>query len=520
MKKRMIAMLVALLMLALPVVSLADLSANTNAEGYPIVNETETFRIYAGRQVLDLSKSYNDKIASQLSEEETNIHIEWIESTDPTEQVNLMLASGDLPDAFMGSINEAQLLKNVERFIPLQDLIAEYAPNIQAGYDKYDLWPGQTMGDGNVYSLATSVYTGYDNWADGIPIINKAWLDKLGLEIPTTLDEFYDVLYAFRNEDPNGNGLKDEIPAAFCEVDWCTHLLEYAGSWGFTNYYKIENGEYIATPTLPEFREFLEFYNKCYQEGLIDPEGFSQTTQQHISKLREDKVGVVYTWTQDSVWDEEEAKNWVVLRPVAAPGFEGEARLSGRVEVFNGNRFGFAITTACENPEALVRWLDRQYESTENKLQWHLGEEGLLWRQAEDGTIYMNYPESTKTMSIENMKYTYGNMSYIPCLLFPGEIPEPDAEVSPSSAARKIMVDEVVDMIPTEGLPYRSAPAEKVVERDLIWTDLKAYLDSFVATSIIEGVTDASWQEHLDTVELYGLSEWTQWYQDFLDGKF
>ena len=82
------------------------------------------------------------------------------------------------------------------------------------------------------------------------------------------------------------------------------------------------------------------------------------------------------------------------------------------------------------------------------------------------------------------------------------------------------MVEEITPYIPDEALPVRSVSADKISERELIYTDLKAYLDGFVATSIMNGVTDADWEAHLANAEMYGISQWAQWYQDFIDNTF
>lgn len=497
---------------------LASTGAAALAE--PLTEEPVTFRIAIRRQVLDLSDNFNEKLAAQLAEADTNIHIDWMElvSDSTTERVNLMLASGDTPDAFVAVLTEQQVLKNTSQFVPLNDLIEQYAPNIKAQYDKVDgMWDKVTATDGNIYTLVTGAYTNPENWAGGIPVYNKAWLDKLGLECPTTMDEFYDVLVAVRDGDPNGNGIKDEIPLEFCENDWCTHFLEYGGFWGFTGYYKIEDGKFIATPLTDDFRAFLEYFHRLASEGLLDVEGFSQTNQQWQTKAKADRCFMFHTWTANGLFDEEMANEYEVFMPIKAG--TADPVITGEVNAFIANRFGFAISKTCENPELLLQWFDRQSADTRTKLIWRYGEEGLLWEMNDEG-IFMNYPEATAEMSVENMKYTYGNTDLIPAVLMPDEIPVPNAEKYPSAATRTKMVEAIIDYIPKEALPVRSAPAEKINERALIWADLQAYLDGFVATSVMNGLTDAQWEEHLQNAAAYGINEWAQWYQDFIDGVF
>ena len=373
------------------------------------------------------------------------------------------------------------------------------------------------MTDGNIYTLATGVYTNPENWAGGIPVINVAWLDKLGIEVPTTMDEFYNALVAVRDGDPNGNGQQDEIALEFCENDWCTHILEYGGFWGFTKYYKIEDGQFIATPLTDDFRAFLEYFHMLAEESLLDVEGFSQTNQQWQTKAKDDRCFMFYTWTANGLFDEETANEYQVFKPIKAG--EAEPVITGEVNAFSGNRFGFAISKTCSQPELMLQWFDRQSTDTKTKMEWRYGEEGLLWEMDGD-TVYMNYPEATEEMSVENMKYTYGNTDMIPALLMPNEIPMPNAEKSPTSAIRTNMVNEIQSCIPDEALPVRSVPADKISERELIYTDLEAYLDGFVATSIMNGITDAEWEAHLANAEMYGISQWAQWYQDYIDNKF
>lgn len=507
-----------LVSLILGVVLLAASCSFAIAE--PLTTEPVTFKIAIGRQVLDLSDNFNEKLAAKNAEADTGIHIDWVEliTDSSTERINLMLASGDMPDAFIATLDESQVSKNLSQFVVLNDLIADNAPNIKAQYDSLPgMWDKVTMTDGNIYTLATGAYTNPENWAGGIPVINTAWLKKLGLEVPTTMDEFYNVLVAVRDGDPNGNGQKDEIALEFCENDWCTHILEYGGFWGFTKYYKIEDGKFIATPLTDDFRAFLEYFHKLAQEGLLDVEGFSQTNQQWQTKAKDDRCFMFYTWTANGLFEEEKANEYEVFKPVQA----GTAApvVSGEVNAFSGNRFGFAISKTCSQPELMLKWFDRQNVDTATKMTWRFGEEGLLWERDGD-TVYMNYPQATEEMSVENMKYTYGNTDMIPAMLMPNEIPMPNAEKSPTSAIRTKMVEEITPYIPAEALPVRSVSADKISERELIYTDLKAYLDGFVATSIMNGVTDADWEAHLANAEMYGISQWAQWYQDFIDNTF
>ena len=155
--------------------------------------------------------------AYKKAEEATGVHIEWIpiSSADADDKVNIMLAS-DLPDAFLGLIGEGQIANNMDSFLDLNkdDLLKTNAPHVVSDYEKLSngldivTWP-----DGSIRSLMTGRQTSYENDAEGIMFINKEWLDNVGMDVPTNIDEFYEVMKAFHDQDANGNGdANDGIP--------------------------------------------------------------------------------------------------------------------------------------------------------------------------------------------------------------------------------------------------------------------------------------------------------------------
>lgn len=209
--------------------------SNVNAEGFPIVNEPITLR---GMVALNANvKDWNEHPALKRMEELTGIHIEWecVPDAGFTEKRNLAFASDDLPDIILrAKISPQEEMKYAAngQLVALDEYL-DYAPNLSALIEQDDaIRKGITMPDGHIYSCPQL------NKTEGNLIhhywINKTWLDNLGLEAPTTVDELYDVLVAFRDNDPNGNGQKDEIPYCVVGKDY-PHRMFYdlLGSWGF-----------------------------------------------------------------------------------------------------------------------------------------------------------------------------------------------------------------------------------------------------------------------------------------------
>lgn len=490
--------------------------------------------IAVNKRLSDKSESFNDKPIFKMAEEATGIHINWIEVDEAaaTEKTNIMLTS-DMPDAFLWLLNESQIATNLDLFYDLSEdgLLEKYAPNVLADYETMEngldmiTWP-----DGSIRSLITGNQVSRENDPDGIFVINKAWLDQLNMDIPETADEFYEVLCAFRDNDMNGNGdTTDEIPLEFCANNWAAKTMTLAGSFGIavhngnedSAYYKVEDGKVYPTMNTEECRAFLEYYHKLGQEGLLDLEGFSQTSDQFGTKIKEKVVGVFSGWTAMNYLSPEDAQDYVTLKPFKA--VDGVEPLEGGTkDRFSGFRFGLAASAEFENVPALLHWWNYMSSSTELKYTARLGERGQKWDFDEDGNVYEKVPEALpEGWTEEDFKNTYGIVDMSP-FIRKDEAPVLNKDLDPndSKVLRNKMVDEVFDMLPEEDVPVRIGDVDKVNERTFIEIELFNYLGNFVATSIVEGVTDESWQTHLDTLDALQYNEWIDWWQGFVDGEY
>lgn len=494
--------------------------------------EDYDYRIVVQRHALDKSEGYGTKIGAIEAEKRTGLKINYeeIEASMVSEKVGVMLGTGELPDAFINTVNQSQLTKNLPMFVCLDEyLTEENCPHLLKILEDYPVVrEAITQTDGHIYSLPTSMYVSPEDDGGSIQFINKAWLDKLNLKMPTTTEEFYEVCKAIKDGDPNGNGIADELPVLFTQNNWAAHFMFFMSPWGITEwtgggggYLKIDNGKVIFTPTLPEFRAGLEYWHRFAAEGLLDVEGFTMTNQQFYARLKE-YIGVSYRgWTPASNFDSETAKEFVALPPLTASDYPDIKPVQpGYWGYYRANNYGFAITQACKNPAELVKWYDAQNADTRIKMLWRLGEEGVLW-ELQDGVVYELWPESvTVDFTRENMKYSYGSYGNAPAFTLPYEVAQYHDDAPADATTRRKLVEVVKDYLLTEYFPSRPVDAEKIQERTFIETDLKAYLDNFVSDCVVNGIDDAKWEKHLTECQKYGADQWTQWYQDFLDKKF
>ncbi|MGO4542488.1 extracellular solute-binding protein [Paenibacillus sp. 2TAB19] len=218
------------------------------------------------------------------------LNFEVIPSDGAKEKRQISLASGDYPDAYIltgyvDQFTQTDVLKYGKQgvIVPLNDLIDEYAPNIKAAMESNaDLKAFNTAPDGNIYGLVAysqCFHCSYPNklW------LNTSWLEKLNLEMPTTPDQFREVLRAFKNDDPNGNGVKDEVPLSGSTEDFGVRVLPFLMN-GFVynddrNYLNLTNSKVESAAIKEEWKQGLAYAKSLYDEGLIDPGAFTQNAE-------------------------------------------------------------------------------------------------------------------------------------------------------------------------------------------------------------------------------------------------
>lgn len=244
----------------------------------------------------------------QKARELTNIHLvdqtvganmRTDENSGKTEALNLMLASGDLPD-IVGSSRIKDFVNQYGpegAFLPLNPLIAEHAPNLQAFLgERPEIAAAIQAADGNMY------YIPYlpDGKYGRAYFIRTDWLDALGLDMPQNVEEFEAVLRAFKTQDPNGNGLADEVP--YFARQW-PELIRLVTLWGgrssgsdtYHDFYI--DGDELKHPYAQEgYRDGIANLARWYEEGLIDAEVFTRGSSAREYLLSENLGGATHDW--------------------------------------------------------------------------------------------------------------------------------------------------------------------------------------------------------------------------------
>lgn len=139
--------------------------------------------------------------------------------------------------------------------------------------------------DGNIYGIpaADSGTTGHG--AASMKLwMNMDWLEKLGLDMPVTTEDFHSVLKAFKTQDPNGNNKQDEIPLTGAINTWNADpylfLLNAFDYYDNGTLLKLKDGKVSFCANTDGFKQGLKYIATLYNEGLIDPAAFTQNEQQ------------------------------------------------------------------------------------------------------------------------------------------------------------------------------------------------------------------------------------------------
>lgn len=490
-----------------------------NEEGLPIVKEPQTFTIAIKKEPLS-QNTMEEKECVIYTENQTNVHIKWIEIPESgwNEKVNVMFASGDLPDAFMGTVN---VMKYRDQLAPINEAIDQYAPNIQQIFkDVPEMRPALTTPDGNIYSLPTGDDNLQNQVGEGL-YINKTWLEKLGLDMPQTVDELYDVLTAFRDQDPNGNGVVDEIPLGITAANNSSHFGSLFGSFGTLDnekHIRVEGDKVIFTPAEDGYYEGLKWFHKLYEDGLMNKEYFTEQFQQWKAKgdSQDPLFGVVKDWYIDNIISTQNASQYVCLP--AVKGTDGKT-LWDRNPSPNCELGGFTITKSCKNPEVLVRWYDYINSSLDILNMWNYGPVDTgAWHYLDDGRWEVfsdNVPEGSSSSELRRTAGV-GPRAVYAYWKYRGE----GVEKFNDRFEKKLeAVNTYLPVAPEKVIPFGYDDAEREDERNILLLDIDTYLKNFVAESVTQGIDDEGWKEHLKTLESLEVKRYTELYQLFYDSK-
>jgi putative aldouronate transport system substrate-binding protein len=342
-----------------------------------------------------------DNLATIELERRTNVQLNLLVVLDEgaAERKSILLASGDYPEVFFGGAfnNNDVLTYGVEHgvFQPINDLIDTQGVNVQNVFEYYpNLRADITAPDGNIYGLPHINECYHCSYAQKM-WINMSWLENLGLSVPTTTEEFYDVLMAVKTQDANLSGdPNDEIPLMGSILSWNNDVWPFLmNPFVYTDgssFLASNDGILSFSPAQPEWREGLRYIRRLYSEGLIYPASFTQTREQ--AQTIGDNPGKalffagtaghlgMYMRIEDNP-PYDRHREYAALAPL-----EGPTGLR-QTPVYRGfSGASFVITDKARYPEVAFRVADYMY-SEEGTMLMEVGPEGVRWEPARPGEL-------------------------------------------------------------------------------------------------------------------------------------
>lgn len=243
----------------------------------------------------------DDNVIKRAIEKATNskMTIRWTSNNVYSDKLNIALASGDIADLTMINNPFSSNFRSMVAqgaFWDITPYIKDY-PNFQKGVSPI-AWESTKMADGKNYGIPR----GRDENDESFFIIRKDWLDNVGLKPPTTTDELYEVMKAFKEKDPDKNGKNDTTAlAAYIPSDDTTTgggigpvlgMIESSFT-GVTGSWKLVNNKLVYTSLLPEVRKSLEYNAKAFQEKLMPEDLLSLKITQVRDLFKTNKAGII-----------------------------------------------------------------------------------------------------------------------------------------------------------------------------------------------------------------------------------
>jgi putative aldouronate transport system substrate-binding protein len=356
-------------------------------------------------------KNFGEAPLAKELEKKTGVKVEYIHPIvgQEKEQFNLLLASRDMPDiieynwyAFPGgpekAISDGYILR-------LNDVIDKYAPDLKEYLQHNKEADKQVKTDTGSYYVFPFIRGDENLLVSGGPIIRKDWLDEVGLNVPSTIDEWYTALKAFK-EKKNATA-----PLSFrlTYLNWGS----FSGAYGVTKGIYVEGGKVKFGQMEPGYKDYMVTFRRWYAEGLLDKNIASVDNKILDSNITDNKTGAstAYAGSGLGKWQAAMADKNPKVKFI---GTTYPTLKSGQTPKFGQRDFTYstdwsaAITASSKNADLAARWLNFGY-SAEGKLVYNFGIEGESYKM-EDG-----YPKYTDLImkNPDKLLVTYAMARYV-----------------------------------------------------------------------------------------------------------
>ena len=456
----------------------------------------------------------------QAIEKDTGVKINWdvVPASQYNTSMQTRLAAGtNLPDIISIPGDTIKYAQD-GLIIAIDELIKKYAPNTLKYFEADPLTKKVlTTPDGHIYSLA-SVTTGTSYSDPYAWITRRDWLQRVGVKEPTTIDEFYTMLKAYKKaykeQDANGNGdPNDEIPLVVQYGVW--DLQRFGDAWGLRLFYSYgwhpnENGIVEYDWLKPEAKELVTWLNKLYTEGLLDPEFLSTGSDERTAKITRNIAGTSTAFINSiETWDKAlkqagvaDADHIALVPPAGPNGYKGHQEAYGPI---SGE---FGITKDCKNPVVAIKWLDYVYASEKGFLYTTFGIEGKSYIMENGEPKYTEWVTNNPDgLSFNDALRSLGALPNIPYIRSDVGYWSKHNMAAIAHLPKTLEMAQKISPYIILAYPTIPATAEEAEKINNLMTDIGTYRDEMV-TKFILGQEDLSkWDAFISTLKEMGIEE-------------
>lgn len=320
-----------------------------------------------------MKDDYNTYPVAKMLEEKTGYKVAYdmLPADKPGDKLNLLIASSEPYDIVsIGGDNSSKALyadyAQKGALVDLTPLIDKYGSNIKQAISQNSF--DAIKVDGKIFAIPHST----SNTVSTSLFIRKDWLDKLGLQVPATLDELTFVLKQFKDKDPGGNGDKN-LPLS---LKGDSPMLEnIVGAFGLANPWNDAGGKLVPRAMDPAYKEYLTYMSDLYKQGLIDKEFAINKDATMKEKFTSGKAGVIpLNWADMPTIVDALKKNIPTAEYVYLPALKGKNGKAGFSASAGFDRITF-VPKASKHPEDTIKYINAKLEEEIFK-NMSIGEEG------------------------------------------------------------------------------------------------------------------------------------------------
>lgn len=448
--------------------------------------------------------SLSDTEFGKKLQENTGITVEFQHPAvgQVAEQFNLLLSKSTLPDiieySWLTYAGGPQKAIEDGVIIPLNDVIDNYCPNLKAYLEANPDVDRMIKTDEGAYYCFPFIRGGEQLKTSTGLMVRGDWLEELGMEVPKTMDEWYDVLTAFKEkkgaEAPftyqySSLGLTDNNPFAYA---YGAPRNFYIGDDGKVHYGAIEDG----------YREYLKTMNKWMSEGLLDVDLATLTGDQVAAKVTNGTAGASFGWCGSNLGTWTNAGKATTesfsLVPAPYPTLESGAKPEfGQKDNAYVNMGGAVITTSCKDVELAARLLDYAY-SEEGHMLFNFGIEGVSYTMENGEPVYTDLLLKNPDLSITHAMAGYIRANYN------GPFVQDEAYASQyyTLDAQKEAIALWSDTnAGSHILPPVTPTVDESKEQAQIMNEINTYRDEMTMKFILGNKSFDEWDDYVKTIE-------------------